>query len=252
MHTPGPDALRYLDQVVEVFDPDVGLMLPEQLAARVSLDHLSSGHDLDDPGAWWRRSLAALLRDPAAPRLRTLILADWTEQAPDPCDVDYEAGDPAPLLRRHGARLTALERLYIGPWPARTPDDGTCQGIGPALNQLSALRRLHLVGEAGWLLLPSTGHPSLRELIVHVAQPDDSDELLAALLTAPFPALTDLDLWCGEDLTDALADGSFAAGLGRLTQLRRLTLRGLVDPDVLADLRTRRPDVTHTAPPWPV
>jgi hypothetical protein len=227
-----PEALRYLDQVLERYDPDLGLLLPEQLAACVSLELYPDGRVIDDAGAAWSRLLAALLRDPGAPRLRTLILADWSAHASDPWDVAYESGDPAPLLRRHARRLAALERLYIGGFP-----DGrgsVCQGIGAALAGLTALTRLELVGERGWELLASAGHPRLRELIVRVAEPDD--EPLAVLLAGTYPQLGSLELACSEELVELAAEGSLLAGLAELPTLRRLALRGLDDPAALAGL----------------
>jgi hypothetical protein len=217
--------LHYFDQVVEIFDPETGLMLPERLAALVTLDQLVGGSFDEDPGARWRKTLATLLRDRGAPRLRTLILADWTDHAPDPCDIDFESGEATPLLRRHGGRLAALERLHIGRFPARS-DHGFCMGIGAALTGLRALQRLELCGQRGWDLLPPAGHPQLCELIVDVEEHDD--DVLAVLLTAPFPALTRLELRCGPDVVEALVDGSFAAAVagGQFPRLERLTLRG--------------------------
>lgn len=180
----------------------------------------------EDPGARWRRTLAALLRDRKAPRLRSLILAHWTEHAPDPCDIDFESGAAGPLLRRHGGRLVALERLFIRPFPVRS-DDGYCMGVGPALANLPALQRLEMCGQRGWDLLPPAGHARLGALLVNVEEHDD--DVLAVLLTAPFPALTVLEPRCCPEVMEALRDGPFVAALasGQFPRLKRLTLSGL-------------------------
>jgi len=218
--------LQYLDQVVEIFDPEAGLMLPERLAALVTLDLLTGRQVEDDAGERWRRVLATLLRDEGASRLRTLVLADWSDHAIDGCDIDFESGAAAPLMRLRGRRLAGLERLYIGPFPPR-PDHGYCMGIGAVLSGLPALQRLELCGQQGWDLLPPAGHARLGELIVDVEEHDD--DVMRVLLTAPFPALTRLELRGWSDLVEALIDGSFAEAVasGQLPRLERLTLRGL-------------------------
>lgn len=189
----------------------------------------------EDPGGVWRGRLAALLREREAPRLRTLILHDWTAHALDPWDVPFEDGDPLPLLRRHGARLARLERLHVGTLPPGLPPaEGRCQGVGPALAGMPALRRLHLVGAEGWELLPPAGHPGLQELVMHVGEV--GDDPLAVLLAAPFPALERLDLWIGAEL---LAEaGALAEALGerRFSRLETLALRGLAETEVLVAL----------------
>jgi hypothetical protein len=43
-----PDALRYLDQVVDAFDLTAGLALPQQIARRVTLDVLPDRDDDDE------------------------------------------------------------------------------------------------------------------------------------------------------------------------------------------------------------
>lgn len=235
MATASREALRYLDQVVDHYDPELGLALPEQLAYLVSLDHLPPGQWTDQPEAAWRTRLGALLRDRSAPRLRTLILHDCSEHTIDGCDIPFEDSDPAPLLRRHPGRLARLERLHIGVFPpALPPAGGYCQGLGAALAGLPALRHLHLLGERGWELVPPAGHPGLRALLLHIAEPDD--DLPAALAGAAFPALARLDLWAGDAvladadldaLTDALASPRFA-------ELSELALRGLDRPDLLS------------------
>ncbi len=217
-----PESLRYRDQVIEYYDPDVGLMLPEQLAACVSLTGPEGS--VDDAGAVWLRKLTTLLRDPGAPRLRTLILADWTRWSIDPYDVPYEEGDPAPLLRKHAGRLAALERLYVGGFPARLHQD-VCQGIGPELGRLPALTRLEMIAEQGWNLLAPAGHPRLRELVVRVREPDD--EPLATLIAGAYPSLANLELVCSDELRELAEDGSLLAGLAELPALRWLALREL-------------------------
>jgi hypothetical protein len=200
----------------------------------VSLAAVPSRDPDGDAGAEWRRLLAALLREREAPRLRTLLLHDWTEHAFDPCDIAYEDGDPNPLLRRHAGRLARLERLFVGAVPfGPPPDHGVCQGVAPALAGLPALVHLHLAGERGWDLVPAAGHPGLRSLLLHVDEPDD--EPIATLLAAPFPALAELDLWLCPEAREAAADGSLAAGLAdEFPALQRLALRGLDDPEALA------------------
>lgn len=222
----GSVPLQYLDQVVEIFDPEAGLMLPERLAALVTLDLLTGRQTEEDAGVRWRRVLATLLRDGGASRLRTLVLADWTDHAIDGCDIDFESGAAGPLMLQRGRRLAGLERLYIGPFPAQ-PGHGYCMGIGAVLTGLPALQRLELCGQRGWDLLPPAGHARLGELIVDVEEHDD--DTLAVLLAAPWPALTRLELRAWPDLVEALLEGSFgqALGGGQFPRLERLTLRGL-------------------------
>ncbi|PCC73950.1 hypothetical protein SAMN02745121_06130 [Nannocystis exedens] len=240
MARPPLAALRVLDdQVVDCYDPALALTLPEQIAWAVSVVRRpdDGGDDDEDAGAAWLRLLTALLRDPGAARLRTLILDDWTEHALDPCDVAYEDGDPLPLMKRHAHRLARLERLHIGPCPAELPPArGVCQGIGPALAKLPALQRLDLHGAQGWELVPTAGHPRLRTLVMHVAEA--ADDPLAALVAAPFPALARLDVWLGPEVAEEHEEEAFGAALasGRFPGLRELGLRGLESPTLLDGL----------------
>lgn len=232
------EVIHYLDQIVDDYDPSLGLALPEQLACRISLDALSAGPWVDEPEATWRAQLGALLRDPMAPRLRTLILHDCSEHTIDGCDIPFDDSDPLPLLRRYGSRLARLERLYVGVFPPELPPPGGfCQGVGPALSGLPALVHLHLVGERGWDLVPAAGHPRLRTISMHVVEPDDAP--LAVLERAAFPALEVFDLWAGEAM---LADADPAAlvdAVARMAALRELALRGLEGPELLAELAGR-------------
>lgn len=235
---------RYLDQIVDVYDPEAGLRLPETIAWAVSLELCPPRHDPDEPGAGWLALLAALLRDPAASRLRTLLLVDWSEHAIDGCDIPFEDGDPAPLLRRHGGRLRALERLHVGELAgdrAGAPR-GFCQGVAPALAKIPTLRRLELRGERGWELVPRAGHPGLEELVIHVGEADDDP--IEALCEGSFPALTSLDLWLGGDLGEALGDHDLAAALAGpgLPALTRCTLRGAL-PAALVDSLAAAPEL---------
>lgn len=232
------EALRYLDQVVDDYDPSLGLALPEQVAWAVSLDVLESGRLLEDPEATWRAHLAALLRDPLAPRLRTLILHDCSEHTVDACDIPFEEADPLPLLRKHPGRLARLERLHVGVFPPELPpESGFCAGVAPALAGLPALQYLHMVGERGWELVPAGGHPRLRALLLHVAEADD-DPLLR-LERAPFPALARLDLWAGPALLAEADLAALADALARFGSLRELALRGLDGPELLAEVIAR-------------
>jgi len=238
---PSSEVLRYLDQVVDCYDPEIGLTLPEQLAWLVSVAQLPAGDWADEPEATWLRLLAALVRDRGAPRVRTLILHDCSEFTIDGCDIPFEDSDPLPLLRRHAGRLARLERLHVGVFPAELPPTrGFCQGVGPALVSLPALVWLHLVGERGWELLPARGHPGLRTLLMHVAEPDD--EPLAALVQAPFPALGRLDVWLGPAVVDGRDEGALGEALAseRFKSLRELALRGLASGELLAELFEQR------------
>lgn len=232
--------LRVLDdQVVDGYDPAHGLSLPDRIAWAVSVaGRGDAGEDVEDVGARWSGLLQSLLRDPAAPRLRTLILDDWSGQA-DLYDTPYEEGDPLPLMTRHAGRLVGLERLYIGPFPAALPPtEGVCQGVGPALTKLPALTRLDLHGASGWALIPAKGHPRLRTLVMHVGEL--GDDSLANLIAAPFPALERVDLWLGPEALaeDAGEAEELAAALSsaKLPGLRELALRGLESPALLEAL----------------
>ncbi|WAS90778.1 hypothetical protein [Nannocystis punicea] len=239
MTRPPLEVLRVLDgQVVDCYDPAIGLTLPEQIAWAVSVVRRpDDGGEDDDAGASWLRLLTALLRDPGAPRLRTLILDDWSEHALDPWDVTFEDGDPLPLMKRHAGRLARLERLHVGAFPAELPPArGVCQGIGPALAKLPALVRLDLHGERGWELVPAKGHAGLRALVMHVAEPDDGP--LADLVEAAFPGLERLDLWLGPAVLESHDDDELGAALasGRFPRLRELGLRGLESSALLDGL----------------
>lgn len=251
MVRPPLEVLRTLDdQIVDCYDPALGLTLPEQIAWAVAVVRRpdDGGADEEDAGATWLRLLTALLRDPAAPRLRTLILADWTEHAFDPWDVPFEDGDPLPLMKRHAGRLAGLERLHIGAFPGELPPArGVCLGVGPALAKLPALQRLDLHGARGWALVPAAGHPRLRTLVMHVGEADDDP--LAALSAAPFPALERLDLWLGPGVAEDLDEAAFAAALARdrLPGLQDLSLRGLAAPTLLDELVGHALDLTSLA-----
>ncbi|MFZ6179156.1 hypothetical protein [Nannocystis pusilla] len=251
MARPPFEVLRTLDdQIVDCYDPALGLTLPEKIAWMVSVVRRpdDGGDGEDDAGATWLRLLTALLRDPGAPRLRTLILADWTEYALDPWDVAFEEGDPLPLMKRHAGRLAGLERLHIGAFPGELPPArGVCQGIGPALAKLPALLRLDLHGEQGWELVPKAGHPRLRTLVMHVGEA--ADDPLEALIAAPFPALERLDLWLGSGVAEALDEAEFAAALAseRLPALRDLSLRGFEAPTLLDALVGQAPRLSSLA-----
>ncbi|MCA9582196.1 MAG: hypothetical protein KC416_10415 [Myxococcales bacterium] len=180
------------------------------------------------------RTSAALLRERAVGRLRSLFLIDWSEFALDPCDIAFEDGDPLRVFAHHAGRLRALERLQIGLFPGdRGPLWGFCQGVGPALPEIPTLRRLHLCGERGWELLPKAGHPRLEALVLHVAEPDD--EPLDALEEGSFPALRSVDLWAGAVLGEMLCERSFDAVLAGsgLPALTSLCLRGIDDAAVI-------------------
>jgi hypothetical protein len=238
---PSGEVLRYLDQVVDCYDPEIGLTLPEQIAWLVSVAQLPPGDWADEPEATWLRLFAALLRERGAPRVRALILHDCSEYTVDGCDIPFEDCDPLPLLRRHAGRLAGLERLHVGVFPAELPPtSGFCQGVGPALAGLPALQWLHLVGERGWELLPPGGHPGLRTLLMHVTEPDDDP--LAVLVEARFPALERLDLWLGPAVVDGRDEGALGAALAseRFAGLRELALRGLESGELLAELAQQR------------
>lgn len=232
------EVIRYLDQIVESYDPAFGLGLPERLAYVVSLAEVDPAARAEEPEATWRARFTALLRDPQAPRLRTLILHDCSEYTIDSLDIPFDECDPIRPLRRHAGRLARLERLYVGVFPpALPPESGFCQGVGPALSGLPALEHLHLVGERGWDLLPEAGHPRLRSLQMHVVEADD-DPLLA-LEKAVFPALERLDLWAGSSLLGDAEPAGVVEALARMPALRELALRGLDSSELLVELAAR-------------
>lgn len=213
----------YFNQITEEFDPDLGLILPDQLAYAV---RLPLSFDPEDPGAAWLACLRALLRDPEAPHLHTLLLEDWSEAAPDPADIDFESGDARILIARHGQRLKALRRLFIGANPhGGEPWEGFCRGLGRAFEALPALRHLHLRGQSGLDLLPPSGHPRLESLHIHIK--DSGNDLLDTLFEASFPALRLLDLWEPPELAYVLDEDALSPLLSGklLPALEHLALR---------------------------
>ncbi|MFY0533671.1 hypothetical protein [Nannocystis pusilla] len=67
MARPPLAVLRTLDdQIVDCYDPALGLTLPEKIAWAVAVVRRpdDGGDDEDDAGAIWLRLLTALLRDP--------------------------------------------------------------------------------------------------------------------------------------------------------------------------------------------
>jgi hypothetical protein len=223
---------------VEDYDREAGIEDPAGKAYRLSL---LEGYDAAERGEKLTDVLAQFVDDPAASRVRGLVIGYWEDVFSDAAGAERIV--TALVAARD--RLAALRALFLGDITSEECEISWIQqtDVSPILAAYPALECFRVRGGTG-LVLGTPRHEALRELIIESGGLDVGvvDDIVAGHL----PRLEHLELWLGdagygatttvEDLAPIL-DGS------RFPALRYLGLRNSEIADAIAIVLSSAPIV---------
>lgn len=230
------DKLR--SRLVTVFDPSAEAG-EEDDDGRKSLPSLRDcqrraffvGITYDHDEAEFETRLRALLDDPRAGELQSLLIGGWFT---DYCEAPPE--EMWALLAERGPKLTALQDLFLGEITQEECEISWIHlgDVGPILSAMPALQHAWVRGHGEELRLSSLRSATLTHLTVQTG--GLSNQALQDLLAADLPELRELVLWLGDEQYGNTLDLSLLPTLlARFPKLEHLGLQDAHNQDEVVE-----------------
>ena len=190
---------------------------------------LALSYEEEDAGGTLADKLAALLADPAAGRVESLVIGAWNMG-----DSGESSETIVEALAAARDRLTGLRHLFVGDITSEECEMSWIvqSDLSPLLEAYPNLEHLGVRGSQD-LSLGTPRHTRLRELVVQTGGLPPS--VVHEVAAADLPALEHLELWLGTpDYGGDTTVEDLAALLKRFPRLRYLGLRNSAITDDIA------------------
>ena len=195
---------------VRDYDSDEGIIEPENFAYRLSVSY-----DASESGETMTGLLAGFLEDPAAGRVRALVIGPWENVY----DSSTNSERIVEALVASAGTLTSLTAIFLGDVIREESEISWIQqsDVTPLFDAYPRLEHFRVRGGSG-LVIGSLRHQGLKSLIVETGGLDA--EVVRGIVSSELPRLDHLELWLGD------------SGYGRTATLDNLSpiLRGDVFP----------------------
>jgi hypothetical protein len=174
---------------VQDYDPDEGIKDPESHAYRLSISY-----DASTSGETMTGLLAGLVEDPAAFRLRALIIGAWE----DVYDPNSGSGRVVEALVASSAKLPRLRALFLGDVIREEAEISWIQqsDVTSLFDAFPRLEQFRVRGGSG-LVIGSLRHQGLQSLIVESGGLDAA--VVRGIASSDLPRLEHLELWIGSE-----------------------------------------------------
>lgn len=171
---------------VREYDPDEGITDPEGFAYRLSVDH-----DAFTSGERLTGRLARMLEDPAASRVRALVIGAWEDVF-----SSMSTSDLVKALVASAGMLPSLRALFLGDVTCEEAEISWIQqsDMNPLFDAYPRLEHFRVRGGSG-LEIRSLRHESLRSLVVETGGLDAA--VVRGIASSDLPRLEHLELWIG-------------------------------------------------------